>query len=316
MVSTVLHRSYRRALLSLWREGEWRMSFGSLLGICTLFQFLLLGLLAAAAVQSLLLSHSDLRLEIRPAASRGEVQQLLSAVLELPYVERAVYITREQALARIKTEDPTLTEFFEKFQVDNPFPDTIGVTLKSLNDYSAFSAFLSNARWQQLVDPALLSSITHQEERVHELLRVAHGGQNLAVILLVLACIILFFTIVEFTRRSALSRSEEVHVEILVGSDRFALTLPFIWEATILLWGSIAVSAVLLTVFLLILPTLVPALSSGGALAPLFAAAAPIVTVALPLTIVLEMLLAPLLAVAGAWMGVRPSLRGASLRRA
>ncbi|OIO54730.1 hypothetical protein AUJ46_02365 [Candidatus Peregrinibacteria bacterium CG1_02_54_53] len=315
MVSTVLRRSLRRALSTLWREGEWRMSFGSLLGICTLFQFLLLGLLAAAAVQSLLLSHSDLKLEIRAGAPRGEVQQLLSAILELPYVERGIFITREQALAQIKTQDPSLAAFFEKFQVDNPFPDTIGVTLKSLGNYPTFSAFLSDARWQQLVDPALLSTITHQEERVHELLRVASGGQNLAVILLLLACAILLFTIIEFTRRSALSRSEEVRVELLVGADGFTITLPFIWEAAILLWGSIAVSAVLLTAFLFILPTLVPALSSGGALSPLFTAATPIVAVTLPLTIALEMLCAPLLAMVGAWMGVRPSVRGMPLHR-
>ncbi|MDO8469049.1 MAG: permease-like cell division protein FtsX [Candidatus Peribacter sp.] len=309
----VLRRSFRRALLSLWREGGWRTSFGSLLGICTLFQFLLLGLLAAAAMRSLLLSNSDLKLEIRPEASRGEVQQFLSTLQQLPYMERAVYITREQALARIKTEDPSLAAFFEKFGVNNPFPDTIGVTLKSLADYPAFSTFLSDARWQQLVDPALLSTITHQEERVHELLRVANGGQNLASLLLLLACAILLSTVVEFTRRSALGRSAEVLVERLMGTDSATLVLPFVWEATLLLWGSIVMSAIVLGLFLLILPTLVPALSSGGALAPLFMAAVPIVSFALPLSLVLELLCAPLLSMVGVWLGIRPSLKEASL---
>ncbi|MFH0851695.1 MAG: permease-like cell division protein FtsX [Candidatus Peregrinibacteria bacterium] len=309
----VLRRSFRRALLTLWREGEWRTSFGSLLGICTLFQFLLLGLLAAAAMQSLLLSHSDLKLEIRPEAPRGEVQQFQSALQQLPYIERAVYITREQALARIKSEDPSLAAFFGKFQVDNPFPDTIGVTLRSLNDYPAFSAFLSDFRWQQLVDPALLLGLTHQEERVHELLRVANGGQNLAAILLLLACAILLSTVIEFTRRSAMSRSAEVLVERLVGADSSTLMLPFIWEATLLLWGGIVVSAIVLSVFLLILPTLVPSLSSGGALSPLFTAAMPIISFALPLSIVLELLCAPLLAMTGVWLGIRPSLKEVTL---
>lgn len=313
MHSPVLRRSLRRALLTLWREGEWRASFGSLLGICTLFQFLLLGLLGAGAVESLLLLHSDVKLEIRPEANRGEVQQFFSNLQQLPYVERAVYITREQALARIKVEDPTLAAFFEKFGVDNPFPDTIGVTLRSLSDYPVFSTFLLDPRWQQIVDPALLSNITHQEERVHELLRVANGGRNLAAILLLLACGILLSTIVEFTRRNALGRSEEVLVERLVGSDGFALALPFIWEAAILLWGSILVSAAVLMVFLVILPTLVPALSAGGALAALAVAAVPIFSVALPTALILELLCAPLLAGIGAWLGIRPSLRSTSL---
>lgn len=289
------------------------MSFGSLLGICTLFQFLLLGLLAAAAMQSLLLSHSDIKLSLRPEAPRGEVQQFLPVLQQLPYVERAVYITREQALARIKTEDPSLAAFFETFQVDNPFPDTIGVTLTSLADYPVFSTFLSDARWQQLIDPTLLSTITHQEERVHELLRVANGGRNLAAILLLLACAILLSTVVEFTRRNALSRSAEVLVERLMGADGQLLVLPFVWEATLLLWGSIVMSALVLGLFLIILPTLVPALSSGGALAPLFTAAVPIVSFALPVSLVLELLCAPLLAMTGVWLGIRPSFKEASL---
>ncbi|MDD5739853.1 MAG: permease-like cell division protein FtsX [Candidatus Peribacteraceae bacterium] len=309
----VFRLSFRRALLSLRREGGWRTSFGSLLGICMLFQFLLLGLLAAAAMRSLLLSNSDLKLEIRSEAPRGEVQQFLTTLQQLPYVERAVYITREQALARIKTEDPSLAAFFEKFQVDNPFPDTIGVTLLSLADYPAFSTFLSDTHWQQLVDPSLLSTITHQEERVRELLRVANGGQNLATILLLLACGILLSTVIEFTRRNALSRSAEVLVERLMGADNPLLVLPFIWEATLLLWGSIVMSAIVLSLFLLILPTLVPALSRGAALASLYLTAVPIVSFALPVSLILEFLCAPLLALFGVWLGIRPSLREASL---
>lgn len=285
------------------------MSFGSLLGICTLFQFLLLGLLAAAATRSLLLSHSDIKLEIRSGAARGEVQLFVSALQQLPYTERAVYITREQALARIKEEDPSLAVFFEKFQVGNPLPDTVGITLRSLSDYPAFSAFLAEDRWQALVDPALLSTITHQEERVHELLRVANGGQKLAAVLLFLACAILLSTIVEFTRRNALSRSAEVQVERLMGAESALLALPFLWEAAILLWSSIVMSSLVLLAFVLVLPVLVPALSGSGALAPFFSAARPLLATALPLALTLEFLAAPLLAAAGVWLGIRPSLQ-------
>jgi cell division protein FtsX len=292
-------------MLTLWREGGWRASFGSLLGICTLFQFLLFGFLGAAAVQSFLLSHSDLKLEVRADANRGEVQRLFSTILGLPYVERAAYITREQALASLRVEDPALAAFFEKFKIENPLPDTINVTLKSLSDYPLLSALLSEERWQQVVDSALLSTITHQEERVHELLRVTSGGRNLAVILLLLSCGILLSTVVEFTRRSSLSRSEEVRMERLMGADTLTIGLPFFWESTILLTGGILVSGAILVAFLLILPTLIPALSGEGALALLYAAALPILRTMVPLAFLLELLLAPLLAATGTWLGIR-----------
>lgn len=301
MLSSVVRRSFRRALLTLWREGEWKTGFGSLLGICVLFQFLLLGLLGAAAVESLLLSHSDVKIEVRADAPRGEVQQFFSAVQQLPYLERAVFITREQALARMNAEDPSLAAFFEKYKVDNPFPDTIGVTLHSLADYPSLSAFLAEDRWRRIVDPALLTSVTHQEERVHGLLRVASGGRNLAVVLLLLSCGILLTTVVELTRRNALRRAEEAAVERLVGAESLLIALPYFWEATILLLMSMVASGIIAGILLLLLPTLVPALSTGGALSSLAQAAAPILTTMLPLTLALEILCAPLLAAAGTW---------------
>lgn len=302
---TILRRSLKRAVLTLWREGQWRASFGSLLGVALLLQFLLLGILGTAAAESLLLSHSDLKLEIRADASRGEIQQFFSVIQQQPYIERATYLTREQVLAQAAVEDPDLAAFLEKFGVSNPFPETIAITLKSLRDYPVLSAFLLEPQWQRVTDPTLLSAITHQEERVHELLNVARGSQALAGILLALAGVILLGSIVEFTRRNALNRADEIRAGRIMGADALSLALPFVWEATLLLWLSIAVSAVILLCFLLILPSLAPALSSAGVLVSLRSAILPLLMTLLPAAFVIELLLTPCFAGLGTWLAIR-----------
>jgi cell division protein FtsX len=310
---TILKRGIRRGLLILKRERSWGASLGSLLGVFVMLQLLLLGLIGIGAVQSLLTSNADMRLEIRSDASRAETQQFLSDLQQLPYVAHAVYITREQAFAQAEKEEPSLVEFLQKFGIDNPYTDTIGVTLASLDDYPLLTTYISQPRWQRIVDPAYLSTISHQEERMHELIRVAAGGKNLTFLLILLAGAILLSTIVELTRRNALSRSEEVLVERLVGASTLAIFLPFAAEATILLWVSMAVSSVVLLAFIFFLPSLVPALGDGGALASLRSAAGPLLTSILPTSLLLEVLLAVPLAALGSWLGIRTHIRSTSL---
>lgn len=314
-LSVTMKRGIYRGFTLLWRERSWGTSLGALVGVLILVQMLLAGLFAVAAVQNILTAQSDVRLEIRSDALRAATQQFLSALKALPYVSDASYITREQAYARSAKEEPDLVSFLEKFGMGNPFPDTIGVTLASLDDYPLLSTFITGAEWQQVVDPTFLSTISRQEERMHELIRVARGGRSLAILLLGLAGGVLLATVVELTRLRAFHRRDEVLVERLAGANTTTIILPFAAEATALLWMGILVSTIAMTVFLFTLPLLVPALSANGALGALREAASPLLASWLPVCIVLQLLLAPLLATLGAWLGIRSDIRSPSLAK-
>lgn len=305
----IVKRGIHRGITLFWRERSWGTSLGSLLGVTVLVQLLLAGLLSMAAIQTILVANADVRLEIRAEAPRAETQRFLSALKSLPYVANASYVTREQSYARAGKEEPDLVAFLEKFGMGNPFPDTIGVTLISLDDYALLSTFISGAEWQSVVDPTFLSTISRQEERMHELVRVADGGRSLVLLLLCIAGGVLLSTIIELTRLRALHRKDEVLVERLAGANTSWILLPFATEATLLLWASIAISGAVLTVFLFLLPVLLSALQSGGALSSLREAVAPLLAAYLPVCIILELLLAPVLAMLGAWIGMRTSIR-------
>jgi len=308
-----LKRGMHRGCTLLWRERSWGTSLGALIGIMILVQMLLAALFSVAAVQKMLVAQSDVRLEVRSDAPRAATQQFLSALKALPYVADASYITREQAYARAAKEEPDLVSFLEKFGMGNPFPDTIGVTLAALDDYPLLSTFISGAEWQPVVDPTFLSTISKQEERMHELIRVARGGRSLAILLLGITGGVLLSIIVELTRLRAFHRRDEVLVERLAGANAATIIVPFAAEAAVLLWMGILVSAILMTIFLLFLPLLVPALNASGALGTFREEVSPLISAWFPVCVILQILLAPPLATLGAWLGIRKDIRSPSL---
>ncbi|MDD5623319.1 MAG: permease-like cell division protein FtsX [Candidatus Peribacteraceae bacterium] len=312
-VPILLKRGMRRGLLNLWREPGWGATSGSFLGIFIILQLLLLALLGVEGTQSLLRKQTDLRLEIRSEATRGETQQFFSVIQQLPEVEEAVFTTREQSYAGAQEQDPQLIAFLEKFHLGNPFNDTINITLRELDDYAAFSTFLEQSQWQRIVDPTFLSKTTNQEQRIHDLLSVTRSAKTLTYLLLILAGAVLLSITVELTRRNAISRAEEVLVERLVGAHTLSIFAPFAAEATALLWGSILVSTAAVAGLTVALPLLIPALRDGSALGELKQAVSPLLSTSLPLYFLMELLLAPLIAGLGSWLGMRSTVQSPRL---
>ncbi|MEI8230456.1 MAG: permease-like cell division protein FtsX [Candidatus Peregrinibacteria bacterium] len=317
----IIQRGIARGFLTLKRDlfGDshkregWSLGFGSLFGVLLLLQILIAFLLGLAGAQVLLLNRTDVKLEIRQEATRADAQQFFSALQALPEVTGVTYVTREQAYAQAKEKDAALTTFLDKFGISNPFPDTVNVRLTSLDVFPALTTFLAQPQWSQIINPTYLTESTTQEQDIRSLLSIAHGGQALFLLLLAIAGGVLLLTIIELTRRNALNRREEVLVERLVGAETMTIFLPFATEVTVLLWLGIIVSGGLLVVFLVFLPTMLPALASGGALANFTNVTIPILRIGLPIIFLCEIVASPFLACFGAWLGIRPSIRSTSL---
>lgn len=309
----LLQRGLRRGLLSSWRNRSWGSTLGALFGTVVLLQLLLVVFLGMQGVQQMLRTQTDLRLEILATAPEAEIQEFFAAVRKLSYVEDAVYITREKAYDLERQRDPELVAFLEEFRLQNPFPDTIGVTLRRLDDYNAFAAFVRRSDWQRVVDPTFLSQITDQEQQVHELLRLMHAGRSIVLLFLLLITGAVLFVLVELVRGRAAVRNEEILVERIVGASTLSILVPFAVEAALLLLVSVVLSAFTLLALLALLPFFVPPLSAGGVAETLRQEVVLLLRVYLPLLFTLEVLLAPLLALGGAWVGMWPQLRSPRL---
>ena len=304
----VIQRGIVRGVTTLLRERQWLTALGALLGVFILVQLLVLVLTGLEGVQSVLRNRTDLRLEIHASAGDADIQEFFSALTELPFVRETVYITKEKAYQETRMSDPELIAFLEEFHIVNPFNDTIGVTLTSLEDYDQFSSFVQKERWKAVVNPTFLSQITDQEKQVFALLAVTRAGRSLTVLILLIACVSLVFITTELIRRRALNRADEVLIERLVGASTLSIAVPFVTEAVLLLLTAVAVSALLLAGFIVALPTLVPALGSQGALGPLQSEIAPLLSSMVPMFVLGEILLIPVMAMCGAWLGIRPQI--------
>lgn len=312
-ISVVLHRGIKRGITTLLREREWGTSLGALFGVFVLVQLLLVMLVGAQGTQLLLKERTDLRLEIRQRAPQQDVQEFFSFLQQQQYVHDAAYITKEQAYERARIHDPELIAFVEEFGMGNPFPDTVGVTLRSLDDYPEFRSFIEQSQWQNVMNPAFLSEITDQEKQVYELLRLTHAGKALTAIILAIVGAILLFITTELVRRRVLGRSNEVLVEKLVGSSPLAMFVPFATEACILLSMAIVISMIASIALIVVFPLLVPALRADGALSALSTHITPLIRTTLPAYFFLEIILIPVMASVGTWLGMHHELQARTL---
>lgn len=311
--SMVMKRGIRRGITTLMREREWGSALGALFGVFLLVQMLLVILVGAQGVQSLLRTRTDVRLEIRQSASDQDIHNFFAILQGQDFMEDAAYITREQAYERARTHDAELVAFLEEFNMENPFPDTIGVTLRTLDDYPQFRRFIEQKEWHGVIDPSFLSEVTDQEKQIYELLRFTKAGRSLTTIILVVVAAVLLFITTELVRRRVLGRANEVLVEKLVGSSPLAMFVPFATEACILLLFAIGLSIFASVILIVSFPALVPALKAGGILSALSAEITTLTSKTLPAYFLLEILIIPIVAALGTWLGMHRELQARTL---
>ncbi|TSC59188.1 MAG: hypothetical protein Greene041619_24 [Candidatus Peregrinibacteria bacterium Greene0416_19] len=313
ILTTVLHgltlltvkRGLRRGYVSLLRERTWAGAFTTLLGIVLLGQLFLFLMIGVQGLQHLLRARTDLRLELLTSATDQDAQLFFAAARALPAVERAVYITKEKAYEEERRRDPNLVQFLEKYGLRNPFPDTIGVTLRSLEDVDSFITFTRQPQWKSVIDPSYLTKATDQEREARELLHVTLAIRALVSLLIVLLSVVVLAVTVSLIRSRSAAREEEVTVERLVGADEVSVLLPFAMEAGILLLLSLLLATLLTAVIVNLLPLAVPALAADGAFGGLTREVVHLLRRSWFWILALQILCVPFISVVGAWWGVR-----------
>src|SRR3989338_3970861 len=305
----LLQRGIRRGVRTLRREHDWLGTLGALTGIFILLQLLGLGLATATAGETLLKERTELQLELRAGTNDRDISDLMTGLQELPYVAHASFMTREQAYDRARRADPELIGFLEEYGLSNPFNDAVTVTLTSLEHYRELLHVLEDPGWQRIVNPSFLSDATAEQEYVEGLMELTKGIRSLVLFVLGIGTVTLLFVVVNLTRTRALSRSEEVLVERIAGAQTATILLPFAAEASILLLIAPIVSFVVTVLLATAAPLLVPALGSGGVLGELWGMVRIILYSMIPWAFLVELLLIPVIASTGAWIGIAPQIR-------
>ncbi len=307
--TVVLRRGIKRGVTTLSRDRGWFTGFLAMTGVFLLAQIVVLLLIGLQAGTALLADGGALRLEILQTASPQSLQEFFVAAKDQPMVENVEYITREQAYERERTRSPDLIGFLEQFGIENPFPDTVSVSLSSLDAYEDFAAFVRQPEWSRVVDVSSLSSVSDQEREIREMRSLAGAVRGLTGFMGLLLLITCVAVVTEYVRRRAAARSDEIIVERVAGAPTSAILLPFIAESSILLLAAGFIAGVIALAFTLLIPAFIPSLSAGGMLAGLGSAATHLFWVSLLPLMLLEIIAAVLLATLGSWLAVKAVMR-------
>ena len=155
-------------------------------------------------------------------ATVSQVNAVRSKIVTFPETKTAVFVSKEQALERMKEKYPQLTENLSS----NPLPAAFEVTPKNADQVSAIAAKLDPP-------PAGVDKIDYAEKKTERILAVTNVIKYIfllgSVILLVASTILIANTI----RLSIFSRRREVEVMRLVGASNWFIRGPFMLEGVI-----------------------------------------------------------------------------------
>lgn len=300
-----LKRGLRRGVHQLSRARDWKTTVLLLAAVMTLTQLFIVFLLGVSGAGNVLTAQAGIHLEVLPTAQESDIQALYAELTAQPYVRDVTFITGREAYERQKAVDPDLIAFLEEYDLDNPFPDTFAVSLRSLDDYEEFAAFAQGDRWRAIVNPSFLSAPHNSEREVRSLLQVTGGMRTLSVVLIVASILILFFVVLEWVSRNAVRREQELLLEHLLGAPPLAVLLPFAFEMTILLAAATLIGAAVAGAFVALLPVFMPALALDVPFRLLQTELMPMLFTVFPLILLVEIIAMPLLALGGTALGVR-----------
>ena len=168
-------------------------------------------------------------------ASEAQINAVRSKVLTFPETKDAVFISKEEALRRMKQKYPELTDNLSS----NPLPAAFEVTPKNADQVKGIADKL-----QPL--PAGVDKIDYAEKKTERILAVTNVIKYIfllgSVILLAASTILIANTI----RLSIFARRREVEVMKLVGASNWFIRGPFMLEGVICgLIGAVAAVALL-----------------------------------------------------------------------
>ena len=212
-------------------EGFWRnpvMSIASTLTVSLmllLFAFFIVtdrGLQAAVAV---LESKVELVLYLEDTAKPSDVLNFKARIERDPAVTRVDYVTKDQALARLR-EIAARKKDFDLADVDtNPLPASLEVKMASAQETSRLAASLKDE-----VGRGVVSDVVDNPTVVEKLLTITRVLSIGGVAVLGMMLFVALFVIVNTIRIAVHGRRDEIEIMKLVGATDWFVRWPFILE--------------------------------------------------------------------------------------
>lgn len=239
-----LDYALRQAWVSLWRaRGSTAVATVAIALALVVLGSLLLVTWNAQRVLGRLASAAEFSVYLRDDASSEERGAVEAAIERSGVASRIEYISKQQALARFRTEFADLDPVAASLG-DNPFPASLEVQVRPAAEQEAGVEPLVN----QVLGMPGVEDVRYDREwlvRVSGLLRTAAlAGLALALLMAVAAGV----TVAAVVRLGLLARADEIEIMELVGAPLVFIRGPFVAEG--LLQGGLGALLALLALYL------------------------------------------------------------------
>ena len=141
---------------------------------------------------------------IKPDATEQEITDLGTKIREIEYVNKAEYVTKEDALNTVKTWLKDSQGLLEPYAKNNPFKASYVVTLTDLSKIQEVESKI--AILEQV------NNITVRNETINRLLDIANGVKTVSAVILVLLIFISIFIIANTIKLTVHARRKEISI--------------------------------------------------------------------------------------------------------
>lgn len=163
---------------------------------------------------------------IKPDATEQEITDLGTKIREIEYVNKAEYVTKEDALNTVKTWLKDSQGLLEPYAKNNPFKASYVVTLTDLSKMQEVESKI--AILEQV------NNITVRNETINRLLDIANGVKTVSAVILVLLIFISIFIIANTIKLTVHARRKEISIMKYVGATNGFIRWPFMVEGIII----------------------------------------------------------------------------------
>lgn len=188
-------------------------------------------------VTSVLQSQVELRVFIKPTATRTQEMMLLDQAKHWPHVRRISFFTKAQAAKQLQAEFPRQQDLLKLIAKSNPLFDGFDVYTARPNQIAQVASRFEHQ--------PITHSVVYQGTVVTRLTRLSSVLKWAGWIIEGLLTVATLFIIVNTIRLAVFARRKEIQIMKLVGATDWFIRWPFILEGFLLgLFGAVAAQLV------------------------------------------------------------------------
>ncbi len=176
----------------------------------------------------------DLNVEILENVTLDKINPLIKEIEVLPYVTKVIYISKNQALEDFRQEHPDLPDFLSTYNISNPLPANLRISLTDPKKYADMINFLDQKQNITLINISKARDNYTNRDRIEQLISITDTVKHFLYLFITIFAAIGVLIILSTVQLSLNSRKKELSIMQVVGASYQRILMPFAIEATVL----------------------------------------------------------------------------------